>query len=74
VINKPLFFLKKKYIRECIHLYLLFSQLIPYYSCLTVSLGKTEGKFAIIAKIAYDLKNSGKKITGFMLPFVLPLP
>ena len=42
--------------------------------CLTVSLGKTEGKPDIIAKIAFDLKNSGKKkeFTGFMLLSVLP--
>ena len=30
-------------------------------ACLTVSLGKTDGKPEIISKIAYDLEDSGKK-------------
>jgi len=55
---------------------LLFSQCIHRsIPCLSVSLGKTDGKPHIIAEIAYDLKNSGKKeFTGFIMPSVLPLP
>jgi hypothetical protein len=47
---------------EFIPLCLLFSQRIHgSIPCLTVSMGKSVGKPDIIAKIAYDSKNSEKK-------------
>ena len=58
--KKPLFFLR--YLMEFIPPCLLFSQCIHRsIPCLSESMGKTVGKPAIIAKIAYDNKTSGKK-------------